>query len=685
MFREKCLAAYKGRPAAVTAIGDKIDICVPGGEKFRVREKDIELIHPGPLYAQAGGPAVENALAAAALPLRGEARDAWELLEASGASPAALTLKELAELVYGDYTPQSAWAAYGLLREGVYFSGDPGSISPCSAAAVEAAEQRRDGKLREAREREDFIGRLRVNAPILPKPDDSPDYQAVGRYTDSPGGGPSDLRFLQDVEALAWGRSARSRTLKDLGRPETPEEAHRLLLSWGVWTPWVNPYPARFGVPSVSAKEGIPPPAAEDRVDLSALRSYAVDNASSADPDDAVSIEGPDGRGRYTLYVHVADPAASALPGSATDLEARGRGATLYLPEGPARMLSEEALGRFALGFQGPLPPLPPQERPVGTGPALTFRLTLVPGSAPEKVEIFPSIVKVTRLSYGEADRIASRKALPQAPSAAWNGADMPDAALDLAALIALGEANTERRVRAGAVMIELPETHIVVDIPLRRVTVEPNVSGAASAMVRECMLLAGEAAARWASLRGLPFPYICQETGDLPNEPMPGLAGSWQLRRCMRPRTLSVKPGTHAGLGLEQYTQVTSPLRRYTDLLAHQQIRAALGSGAYSGRRPLSEDELTPALAAGEAAAAAVVHAERASCNHWLAVYLSGMKDSRWDGIVLENKGNHTALIIPALGLETQVVLKSGAKPNDPARLTLVSVKIPPAQAVFS
>jgi exoribonuclease-2 len=40
-------------------------------------------------------------------------------------------------------------------------------------------------------------------------------------------------------------------------------------------------------------------------------------------------------------------------------------------------------------------------------------------------------------------------------------------------------------------------------------------------------MLLAGEGAARWAFLRALPFPYICQEVGDLPNEPLPGLAGS--------------------------------------------------------------------------------------------------------------------------------------------------------------
>jgi exoribonuclease-2 len=298
----------------------------------------------------------------------------------------------------------------------------------------------------------------------------------------------------------------------------------------------------------------------------------------------------------------------------------------------------------------------------------------------------------VTRLSYEEADRIVAARAADNGDSAAFSGlaagafSDLIAGAFsDLAALVDLGKANVARRVKAGAVMIDLPETHISVDIPERRVTVEPHTPGAAPAMVRECMLLAGEAAAHWASSRALPFPYICQELGDLPNKPLPGLAGSWQLRRCMRPRTLSAKPGPHAGLGLDEYTQVTSPLRRYTDLLTHQQIRAALGAGAYKGCPPLSEDELLLALAAGEAASTAVIHAERASRGHWLAVYLSGMKDSQWDGVILEKRGAYTTLIIPALGLETQVSLKGETELNDLARLTLVSVKIPQALAVFA
>jgi len=146
-----------------------------------------------------------------------------------------------------------------------------------------------------------------------------------------------------------------------------------------------------------------------------------------------------------------------------------------------------------------------------------------------------------------------------------------------------------------------------------------------------------------------------------------------------MRPRVLSTKPGRHQGLGLDTYTQVTSPLRRYTDLLAHLQIRAFLRGG-----KPLSSEEVMAHLGAGDAAATAVSHAERFSKNHWKMIYLSGKKDSVWDAVALEQKGNRWAVIIPSLALETQVPLQRDVLPNDEVKLILKSVHIPKGEAVF-
>jgi exoribonuclease-2 len=171
-----------------------------------------------------------------------------------------------------------------------------------------------------------------------------------------------------------------------------------------------------------------------------------------------------------------------------------------------------------------------------------------------------------------------------------------------------------------------------------------------------------------------------------------------------MRPRSVSARPGCHWALGLEGYTQVTSPLRRYTDLLAHEQIRAYLRKEAGLDAQPLGEEEILFRLAAGDAAAQAVTQAERSSKAHWLAVYLEGLlaaadrkpspvprdapageeaKESPvWDAVVIDKRGNGSGIIIPELALETQTGF-AGA-PNDPIRVRLKSVRIPEAEAVF-
>ncbi|MDR2630802.1 MAG: RNB domain-containing ribonuclease, partial [Spirochaetaceae bacterium] len=253
-----------------------------------------------------------------------------------------------------------------------------------------------------------------------------------------------------------------------------------------------------------------------------------------------------------------------------------------------------------------------------------------------------------------------------------------------LGGLFALADRNRARREQAGAVFIRFPEIHI--RLTEEEVSIEPIRPCRSMDLVRECMLLAGEGAARWALERGLPFPYISQEPGDLPSSPLPGFAGAYQLRRCMRSRTLSVRPSTHWSLGLDRYTQVTSPLRRYTDLLAHQQIRAFLRqeAGSPAPYPPLGEDELLLRLAAADAAGQGNLHAERASRTHWIMVYLSDKKDSLWEGVILEKRGNRALALIPALGLETQITLKGGEELNEVIPLTLKSVRIPEAEANF-
>jgi len=621
MIGENALVIYKNKPALTKESNDgKISISLRDGAQVKVRDKDIELIHPGPVRDLSG---IETDVTPGAV------REAWELLSDEGAP---ISLKDLASIICGEYTPSSAYAAYCLLLDGLYFSGSISAITPRGKDEVTAGEQKRGDKLRETGERAQFLQRIKT---CLKKP--SPDSLF-----------PSDTHFLQDVEALACGKSAKSRTMRDLGLGETPEDAHSLLLKTGFWTEMINPHPARFGL-SLNNPDICPnAPLAEERRDLCHLAAFAIDSPWSNDPDDAVSIE-TDEAGRSVLYVHIADPASSIAFDSPVEREARDRGTTLYIPEGAVRMLAEEALPMFALGLSE-------------KSPALTFKMTLDENGEIIDTDIFPSTVKVRRISYENVDR--ETEAAKTADSSV------------LCAIFDLTQRIFKRRSAHGAVNIELPETHITVENG--EVKIEPIVQYRSASLVRECMITAGEGAGIWAAAKGIAFPYISQEVemqGKIPG----GLAGSWQLRRCMRPRIFSTKPGRHQGLGLDTYTHVTSPLRRYTDLLAHIQIRAFL-----RGEKILSAGEISARLGFSEAASSAASQAERASNNHWTMVYLSGKKDTVWDAAALENKGNRWAVVIPSLALEAQVPLHKDVLPNDIVKLTLKSVNIPKGEAVF-
>ncbi|MCL2411075.1 MAG: ribonuclease catalytic domain-containing protein [Treponema sp.] len=646
MINENSLVIYKGKPAIVKDKSDgKITIVLPNKEQVKVRDKDIELLHPGPVknFDEIG---ITNQFDSS---VNEQIKEAWELLLDDITSH---HLKELASLIYNEYTPAAAFAVYSLLQDGLYFSGTIEAIIPRAKNEVESEEKKRNDKLRESDERSQFLDKIKT---CLKKPDTQIFLHNDTNIEDSR---KLDLRFMQDVEALAFGKTEKSRTMKELGLSETCESAHSLLLKSGFWTTATNPHPSRFGLSFNSAdiKPDVPNTLCEEeRSNLCHLLAFAIDSPWSCDPDDALSIEALDGddfSGDCALYVHVADPASSIVFDSKVEKDARERGATLYLPEGAVRMLSDDFIQMYALGLA---------EKSL----ALTFKMTINKQGAVTAVDVFPSIIKVRRITYEEADKQI-------------DNADSQDAKT-LRVLYELSQRIFKRRREHGAVNIELPDVHITINN--NQVKVEPLTQFRSASLVRDCMIAAGEGAGSWAAARSITFPYISQETEMqgkiLPDTP--GFADSWQLRKCMRPRCISTKPGCHQGLGLDIYSQVTSPLRRYTDLLAHLQLRAFL-----RGETPLNTDEVAARLGYSEAAAAAVNHAERASNNHWLMVYLCDKKDSVWEAVVLGNAGNRTHVVIPLLALETQVSLQKSVQPNENVQLVLKSVNIPKGEAVF-
>ena len=110
--RQNSLVLYKTQPARVRRTGKKLEIELRNGDVRSVRPKDVVLLHPGPL-ADLG----------ALQPPPGEVEVAWELLAGE-----TTTLAELAELAFDAYTPATAWAAWQLVADGLYFRGSPGEV-----------------------------------------------------------------------------------------------------------------------------------------------------------------------------------------------------------------------------------------------------------------------------------------------------------------------------------------------------------------------------------------------------------------------------------------------------------------------------------------------------------------------------------------------------------------------------
>ena len=597
--REDSLVLYKNRPARVKRVGDKLEIQLEGSKGLRVRPKDVVLLHPGPM---AGLDELE--------PQVGEVEVAWEIVAGGTTS-----LAELAELIYDAYTPATAWATWELVADGLYFHGTPERVTARSPEQVAQEQTAREAQAARHQAWSDFLERVRAGQIV---PEDGP--------------------YLREVEDVALGRNEKSRVLRELGRAESPENAHATLLGLGYWDHTVVPYPQRLGlVISTPAAEFAELPD-EARLDLTHLPAFAIDDEGNQDPDDALSLEG----GR--LWVHVADVAALVPPDSAADLEARARGATLYLPDGRVPMLPPKIIQVLGLGL-------------VEISPALSFGLDLGPEAEIIGMEVAPSWVRVTRLSYEQAEA-----RLDEEP---FND------------LYRFAQAHQARRRDRDAVHIELPEIKISVEDG--EVVIRPLTPLRSRDLVLEAMLMAGEAAARFAIERDIPFPYTAQDPPDTDERPE-DMAGMFALRRTLKPSQYKSVPGPHAGLGLEVYAQVTSPLRRYLDLVAHQQLRAHL-----RGESPLQAQDLLERVGAAAALSQDVRRAERLARRHWTLVYLKQNPEWQGGGILVDKRDRRGRVLIPELDLEAQVHLRQDLPLNSPVSLVLKGVNLAELEAYLS
>ena len=627
-MQKNTVVLYKNAPAVISERdGDKyvIRFCTQPatatGKKAvygeqKVREKDVVVLHEGPCSSLEK--VLESAGDTPSADFLTKIQETYELLLSDESTATSeISLSELAEYALGIFKADEVWAFYAAVCGAVYFAPvaealKEGRIAfvPRTQAEIESLNQKKYEKEHESEIRAAFIQRLK------------------DRKLDLPG----DAKFMGEVEAFALNRTEKCKVLQEAGIGQTVEKAHKLLIETGIWDFTKNPYPTRFGFSFDSAKEQLGAMPEEERVEVPGL-AYAIDSEHSTDPDDAVAFDG-----QY-LWVHIADPASSVLPDSTIDIAARGRGTTLYIPEGASRMLAESCLEDYALGLKNP-------------SCALSFKIKVDENSQIESCEVLKTRVQVKRLTYAQAEE---QKKSPE-----------------LKPLFEIARKNKARREANGAVTIQMPEVNISVNRETKKVTIEPEVRLESNDMIAELMVMAGEGAARFAFKNKLPFMYVSQEAPDFPSSLPDGWAGEFARVKCMRKRSVGITPAPHAGLGVSFYSQVTSPLRRYGDLISHQQLRAFI-----DGRRPLPKDEMLERVAAGDAASIAARQVSRLSEMHWKLVYLTQNPELTFEGVCIDRRGNDALFLIPTLDMQATIRGCSDVKLNDTRTLKAGKIDI--------
>ena len=644
MLEKNTLVLYKKQPAIITEVGEKYTIeyqSVPAtttGKKAqyatqKVRDKDIFELFPKvkvsleSIINQNSNTAVKEGFSRAL-------EEAYELLLSDEeTASSSFDFSTLIEYSIGELTDLNSFAFFDSLTNDIHFKYDENTklFSLRSEEEIKQIQQKNYEKEHEAEIKAGFINRLKQKKINLP----------------------DDTKFMQEIEALALGKTDKSKFLKEAGIKETPEKAHKVLLDTGFWHIGKNPYPSRFGLSMQSATETLASPPEEERVLVNHI-AYAIDNIWSTDPDDAIGFDG-----EY-VWIHIADPASSVFPDSKIDVIARNRGATLYIPEGASRMLAEESIEDYALG-------LCEYSGGCKTGKlsnALSFKIKLDDKGNITETEVLKTKVFVERYTYESADENKESE--------------------ELKPLFEIAEKNENRRKEAEAVFINLPEVHIDLEkqenSPIPTVKIYSNEQRAKSSdVVREFMLLAGEAAAKYAFKKGIPFPFISQPSPDIPKDLPEGLAGQYRLRRSMRSRSVGVSPAAHAGLGLGMYSQVTSPLRRYSDLIAHQQLRSHLNQSPL-----LDKDTMLERISAGDAAMSASIKAERSTRLHWTIVYLLQNPEWTGKGVVVELRGKQAVILIPELAQETIIIPKETVALNDELIVKAGKLNLPELELSF-
>jgi exoribonuclease II len=449
---------------------------------------------------------------------------------------------------------------------------------------------------------------------ILFKPDkNAPEYKAVvdaSRTTHTP-----PLELLQKAGAIA-----------------SPYLFHwkRFLL---------ENFPKGTGFPTVTA------PAIADALPLATVQAFSIDDSTTTEIDDALSVQGL-GTGTVTVGIHIAAPGLAVLPGSPIDLLGRARLSTVYMPGYKITMLPDPVVQTYTL-----------QEG--RNCPAVSLYVsfdeaTLDIKSSTTRLESVPI---AHNLRHDQLDSVVTALWLED-PAFFHENEPQPLSALrsKLSFLYRLAKnLKAKREVVRGK-----PETFNRPDYNFRLVNAPGSTAGdepqghekvlittrqrgaPLDLMVAEAMILANSTWGNWMAELGVPGIYRSQAS----------LAPGVKVR-------MGTKAAPHAGIGVKSYAWSTSPLRRYTDLVNQWQIIACARHGktaALAAPFKPKDAELFSIISSFDAAYSAYNGYQSAMERFWTLQYLRQHGITELEASVFKEnmvRADTIPLVLPVLGAQ--------------------------------
>jgi exoribonuclease II len=376
-------------------------------------------------------------------------------------------------------------------------------------------------------------------------------------------------------------------------------------------------------------------PPIKDMLPIAAVQAFSIDDSSTTEIDDALSVQGI-GSGTVIMGIHIAAPGLAFATGSEIDKVASQRLSTVYMPGWKLTMLPDAVVEAYTL-VEG-------RDCPAVSLYVSFDEETLEVKGHETKLERVPI---VANLRHDKLDAVVTAESL-----SGESAADYPFAT-ELAFTFKLAQTLKARRevVRGKPENFNRPDYNFKLDgnhgaEPQgdERVAITTRQRGAPlDLIVAEAMILANSTWGGWLAEHGVPGIYRSQASLS------PGI----KVR-------MGVKPLPHAGMGVAQYAWSTSPLRRYVDLINQWQIIACARHGrtaALAAPFKPRDAMLFSVVSSFDAAYSAYGDFQHGIERYWAIQHLAQQQITELDAVVMKDglvRADTLPLVFKALGCES-------------------------------